>query len=207
MPPDFFIPLAEETGQILELGRWVLEQGLSQLAAWQRAGVAVPGIALNISAQQLADPGFATAVGTALQRHGLRAGLLEFELTESALQSVPQVRQRLAELRELGVALALDDFGTGFSSLSSLKTLPLTRLKVDRSFVRDLTHSSKDYAIVHTIVALAQALQLSITAEGVELPQQRELLQRLGVDACQGWLFARALPAEELERWLVADQR
>lgn len=204
VPPDVFIPLAEETGQILELGRWVLEQGLSQLAAWQRAGVAVPGIALNISAQQLADPGFATAVETALQRHGLRAGLLEFELTESALQSVPQVRQRLAELRELGVALALDDFGTGFSSLSSLKTLPLTRLKIDRSFVRDLAISGKDYAIVHTVVELGQALQLAITAEGVELPQQHALLQRLGVDACQGWLFAKALPAPELLRWLAA---
>ncbi len=202
VPPDVFVPLAEETGQILELGAWVLEQALTQFAAWQRAGVPVPGIAVNVSAQQLAEPGFAAAVAATLQRHGVAAEALELEITESTLQSVPQVRQRLAELRALGVALALDDFGTGYSSLSSLKTLPLTRLKIDRSFVRDLAHNSKDFAIVHTVVELAQALQLGITAEGVELPQQQLLLQRLGVEACQGWLFAKALPAEELLRWL-----
>lgn len=205
--PDVFIPLAEECGLILELGRWVLDQALGQLADWRRRGVAVPTIAVNVSAQQLAEPGFAAALQATLQAHGCAPTELELEVTESTLQSLPQVRQRLAEVRALGVALALDDFGTGFSSLSSLKTLPLTRLKVDRSFVRDLTHSSKDYAIVHTVVALAQALQLSVTAEGVELPQQRELLQRLGVEACQGWLFARALPADELERWLAAGRR
>jgi diguanylate cyclase (GGDEF)-like protein/PAS domain S-box-containing protein len=205
--PDVFIPLAEVCGLILELGRWVLNQALAQLADWRQRGVQVQRIAVNVSAQQLAEPGFAAELQSLLQTHGVAPTELELEVTESTLQSLPQVRQRLSELRALGVELALDDFGTGFSSLSSLKNLPLTRLKVDRSFVRDLTHSSKDFAIVHTIVELAQALQLSTTAEGVELPQQREMLQRLGVDACQGWLFAKALPGPELERWLAVDRR
>ena len=200
--PEHFIPVAEDSGLIGELGQWVLEEALRQWRAWQRRGLAVGRVALNVSAMQLRDDSFVNQVRSALQRHGLAPEQLELELTESAIQSIDGAPERLRLLQQLGVCLALDDFGTGYSSLATLKLLPLNRLKVDRSFVRELETETRDRALVRAIVGMADSLGLSVIAEGIETEAQRQLLIRLGVLQGQGWLFAKALPGAEFERWL-----
>jgi len=202
--PDRFIPVAEECGLIQALGRWVLQEALSGWAAWRRDGRVSGRLALNVSALQLFDEQFADEVTRLLALHELPASELELEVTETALQSVPQVEQRLTRLANLGVRIALDDFGTGYSSLSMLKLLPLHRLKIDRAFVRDIVTSGSDQAIVRAIVAMADALGLELIAEGVELDVQRRWLAEAGVREGQGWLYARAMSAPDFLDWLAA---
>ncbi len=195
--PERFIPIAEESGLIEDIGRAVLQEACRQGRAWLDAGLHLERIAVNVSARQLQREGFVNAVRQALLQHAFPAERLELELTESALQTVDSGQRLLGELRRLGVKLAIDDFGTGFSSLSMLKYFPLDRLKIDRSFIRDLETDANDQAITRAIVALARALGLALTAEGVESAAQRQALQALGVEEAQGWLFSKAVPAHE----------
>jgi len=202
--PNDFIPLAEDTGLILPLGRQVLEAACDQLVAW----VARPEfdnltLAVNVSVQQLRQPDFVEQVLTVLDRTGADPRRLKLELTESHLMdNVENTIAKMTALKALGVGFALDDFGTGYSSLAYLKRLPLERLKIDRSFVMDVLTDPNDAAIAKTIVALAQSLGLAVIAEGVETEEQRDFLARNGCHAYQGYLFSRPLPLFEFERFV-----
>lgn len=203
IPPMQFVPLSEETGQVEALGRWVLEAACRQQRRWRDAGVAVPRVAVNVSALQLAAPDFAGQVMAALHRHGLQPSDLELELTESVFAGdTGELHARLQPLREAGVVVALDDFGTGFSSLSLLHRLPVDVLKIDRSFVVDLGRRESADAVARSVVALARALGKHVVAEGVETQAQLDRLLALGCDELQGYLFARPLPAAALVDWL-----
>ncbi|MCW1938381.1 EAL domain-containing protein [uncultured Pseudomonas sp.] len=200
VPPGEFIPLAESTGLILPMGRWILHTACQQLASWandpQRAELTV---AINVSARQFHHPDFVTDVLSALQKTGANPHKLELELTESQLvQDIEALINKMGQLRAYGVRFSLDDFGTGYSSLSYLKRLPLDQLKIDRSFVRDLLDNASDTAIVRTILALGQALELRVIAEGVESQAQRDALLSLGCRHFQGYLYGVPQPAEQI---------
>ena len=198
--PGEFIAQAESCGLILPLGRFVLRQACAQLAAWEqeRQSPRVT-LAVNVSARQLHGAEFVSDVLDALTESGADPTRLELELTESQLaEDVEAMIERMQQLREYGVRFALDDFGTGYSSLSYLKRLPLARLKIDRSFVRELLSDSNDVAIVRTIVALGRSLELEVIAEGVESQEQLELLLQLGCENFQGYLLGRPGPPTAL---------
>ena len=205
--PDQFIPLAEETGLILPLGAWMLETALSQLQRWRRE---IPEahdlwMAVNLSPRQLTDPDLIHKVSRALAETGVPAGNLHLEITETAvMRSVDASASTLDALRQLGVHLIIDDFGTGYSSLARLKKLPVTALKIDRSFVDGLGRDSSDLSIVDAIINMADSLALGVIAEGVETREQLEILQSLGARMGQGYLWSRALPAAGLGSWLSA---
>ncbi|MEO5685766.1 MAG: EAL domain-containing protein [Burkholderiaceae bacterium] len=201
--PNAFIPMAEETGLVLGIGEWVLNEACVQVAQWQRDGLADNlsplRVAVNISARQLQRPGLDGAVRRALALSGLAANCLELEITESSVMLDPQHAQSvLQSLRELGVLLSIDDFGTGYSSLAYLKRLPLDRLKIDRSFIGGIPADSDDAAIVETIIVMTHKLGLRVIAEGVETLEQRLQLVRQGCDEMQGFLLAHPVPAAEL---------
>jgi diguanylate cyclase (GGDEF)-like protein len=197
--PDEFIPLAEESGLILPLGRWVLTEACRQLAVWRAEGRADLRVTVNLSARQFADPELIDVVAEALAKAGLPADALWLEITESVLmEEVEATANTLHALKRLGVHLAVDDFGTGYSSLSYLKRFPVDLLKIDRSFIDGLGTDPEDGAIVLAIVSLAQALRLEVVAEGVEQFHQLEALHRLGCDAVQGFLLARPARADRL---------
>ncbi len=202
IPPDQFIPVAEETGMIVALGELVLERVCRRAAAWRQQYRRQPSVAVNVSPLQLLDPGFADRVVERLARHGLPATAIEIEITETAtIAHIEQVLPALRQLRDAGIALAIDDFGTGYSSLSYLKRLPLSCLKLDKSFVRDLP-DAEAMTIARAIVVLGHQLGLSVTAEGVETEAQRRLLVELGYDRLQGYLIGRPTPDSELVRFL-----
>jgi len=204
--PDDFIPLAEETGLILPLGEWVLESACTQIAAWaRRKETARIMVAVNVSSRQFRQPEFVQQVLDALERTGANPGNLELELTESMLvENIEDVIAKMTELRSHGLRFALDDFGTGYSSLSYLKRLPLDRLKIDRSFVRDLLTDPSSAAIARAIISLGQAMGLPVIAEGVESEEQRGFLAGLGCYSLQGYLFSLPLPIDEFQRFLPA---
>ncbi|NDP47822.1 MAG: EAL domain-containing protein [Sulfuriferula multivorans] len=204
IPPDKFIPIAEETGFIEPLGLWVLNEALHQLALWRASGIATTvRMGINLSVHQLRMHALPETIGNLLVQHQLTPPDLELEITESAAMQNPQVTTEiLGRLRAMGVELAIDDFGTGYSSLSYLKLLPIHRLKLDRSFVRDIEHDPNDAAICSATIAMAHSLSLSVVAEGVETHAQRDFLGTLGCDILQGYLFSRPLPAAELEAFL-----
>jgi diguanylate cyclase (GGDEF)-like protein/PAS domain S-box-containing protein len=202
--PADFIPVAEDTGLILPMGRWVIETACEQLAAWadwpQTAGLS---IAVNVSVHQFRHPDFVETVVDAIRRYGVRPHKLKLELTESLLAERMEVAiQKMGRLKKLGVSLALDDFGVGYSSLSYLKQLPLDQLKIDKGFVADVLTDPHDAAISRAIIALAQSLNLQVVAEGVETQQQRDFLAYQGCDQFQGYLFAPPLPIETLDGFL-----
>jgi EAL domain-containing protein (putative c-di-GMP-specific phosphodiesterase class I) len=198
------VPLAEETGLILPLGRWVLEHACRQARAWRdaRPGREALFMSVNLSARQFAQPELVDQVREILDLTGLEAAGLEIEITESVLMDQSEAGIRtLRQLRDLGVRLVLDDFGTGYSSLSYLKHLPLDTIKIDRSFVAGLDGET-DRSIVEAVIGLAHGLRISVVAEGIETEEQFELLRGLGCDVGQGYLFARPLPAAEAGRLL-----
>ena len=196
--PTDFIPLAEETGLIVPLGQWVLDHACDQLRRWHDVGVDTGTLSVNVSARQLSSGSFADSVSDAIRRNHLSAGELSFEITESVLmEDVELSIESLVGLKALGVRLAVDDLGTGYSSLAYLKRLPLDSLKIDRAFVDGLGTDPNDSAIVAAVVAVAGALGLSVTAEGVETDVQWDELRRLGCDWAQGYRFSRPVPAEE----------
>ncbi|MFN8628750.1 MAG: EAL domain-containing protein [Chloroflexota bacterium] len=207
IPPLAFIPLAEETGLILPIGRWVLESSCAQLRDWQRRIPAARDLALsvNISARQFAQADLVGTVAQILDHTGIDPANLELEITESVVMDQSEASvERLHGLRALGVRLVLDDFGTGYSSLAYLRRLPLDTIKVDRSFVSGLGEEPVDRPIVQTVIALAHGLGIDVVAEGIETLAQRDELRSLDCDRGQGYWFARPLPVDELERVLVA---
>jgi EAL domain-containing protein (putative c-di-GMP-specific phosphodiesterase class I) len=204
--PRNFIPVAEDTGLILDIGRWVLVSACKQLAEWADVQcLTTLTMSVNVSARQFRHPDFVDEVKSALDFTGAESRLLRLELTESLLlEDVETVIDRMHALRALGVGFSLDDFGTGYSSLSYLKRLPLTELKIDMSFVRDVLVDPNDAAISRTIIALAHTMGLSVIAEGVESEAQRSFLERSGCDAYQGYLFGRPAPAAQIVQFAQA---
>ena len=205
LAPRDFIRVAEVSGIIVPIGAWVLENACMRAAGWNAAGRRPIRLAVNVSAVQLASPAFVDVVHGALDRSGLSPALLELEITESALmRDVKQSIRRMSDLRRTGVRLAIDDFGTGYSSLNYLRLLPVTTVKIDQSFVRDLPESSGTLTVVRSVVSLAHGLGLEVVAEGVETERQLELLREAGCDCFQGHLLGRPAPASEMERLVLA---
>ena len=200
--PAKFIPVAEETGQIHAIGRWVIEEALRQIKHWMGMGLSVPRIDVNVSPRQLTDPNFVHTLSELLSTHGLPPRCLGLELTEGAMVE-ERTLVAVTAVSQLGVGLAVDDFGTGYSSLGYLRRFPLDTLKIDQSFVRGLTAGPSDAAVVKAIIAMAKSLRLRIIAEGVETKAQCRLLSQYGCYMCQGFLFDAALPAEEFATRLL----
>ncbi|MGI5437919.1 putative bifunctional diguanylate cyclase/phosphodiesterase [Streptomyces shenzhenensis] len=204
VPPDEFIAIAESSGLMPHLTEYVLETALGQVAKWRAQGLRVP-VAVNVSPRDVHTPGFAGSVAARLARHGVPAGALQLEITEHVLLEDPQrAADTLAGLTGHGVKMSLDDFGTGYSSLVHLRRLPVSELKIDRSFVARLAVDNEDAEIVRCTVDLAHSLGLLVVAEGVEDDETWERLRDLGCDAVQGWLVAAAMPPEETTAWLRA---
>src|SRR5215211_1634769 len=199
VPPAEFIPLAEDTGLIVPIGEWVLRQACEQNRRWQEQGFAPIRMAVNISARQFHDQDLSQTVIRILHESGLAPNYLEFELTESSImQNAEFAAGVLTRWKNLGINISIDDFGTGFSSLASLKRLPIDALKIDQSFVRDATTDQDDAAIVMAITTLAHNLRLKVIAEGVETEEQLRFLQLLRCDEIQGYFFSKPLPADAL---------
>ena len=203
VPADQFIPIAEETGLIVPMGNFVLHRTCQTMSAWQRQGVKLVPVSLNVAPAQLQRGDLQGTISTLLATHGLRAELLQLEMTERAVFDANQAKSgenrqdTLVRLRDLGIKIAIDDFGTGYSSLSYLKNWRVDALKIDRSFVRDLVTDSSDLAIVSAIIAIARHLRIQVIAEGIEGYQQAEILRKLGCTIGQGFLFARPMPADQ----------
>ncbi|MGH2930724.1 MAG: putative bifunctional diguanylate cyclase/phosphodiesterase, partial [Solirubrobacteraceae bacterium] len=193
LPPGQFIPIAEESGAIVEIGRWVLREACAQLSRWQACGSGLGStvMSVNLSVGQLQSPGLVGDVVEALAGAGLRASQLQLEVTETLLAAERSTVAALRSLDRVGVRLAIDDFGTGYASLSSLRSLPFKVLKVDRSFVAGIGSSQQDAAIVAATLGLGQALGLQTVAEGVETARQLEFLELHGCDAAQGYLLGK----------------
>jgi diguanylate cyclase (GGDEF)-like protein/PAS domain S-box-containing protein len=201
--PSRFIPVAEDSGLIVPIGAWVIEQACRQAQAWRHAGLTDITMSVNLSALQFRRAGLIETVAGALERSGLPPHLLELELTESILlQDVENTLDTVRQLKAMGVRLAIDDFGTGYSSLSYLKRFAVDRLKIDQSFVRDIGTDPDDAAIVQAVIQLARSLRLGIIAEGVETPEQLAFLCEAGCPEVQGYLFSRPLPPAQLEAFL-----
>ena len=196
VPPVQFIAIAEDSGLIVPIGRWVLREACRQARAWQVAGLPPMCMAINISAVELRTPGFVAGVRTILKETSLEPRYLELELTETALlEDSRSVADVLKELKDIGVLLALDDFGTGYSSLSHLKRFPIDALKIDKSFVHDLTTAEDDAGIVTAVIGLGRTLHMGVVAEGVETREQLAILQEYGCPQGQGYYFSRPVPA------------
>ena len=204
VPPMQFIPLAEETGLIIPIGSYVLETACNQLKEWKGdESTCKLQLAVNVSARQFRQADFVDQVCEVLLRTGANPNLLKLELTESLVMiNVPEAIEKMYALRMLGVHFSMDDFGTGYSSLASLKLLPLSQLKIDQSFVRDITSEASDAVIVETIIAMANTLGLNVIAEGVETEAQLKRLRKCNCDAFQGYLFGKPIPLEEFEQLL-----
>ncbi|HEX5355669.1 MAG TPA: GGDEF domain-containing phosphodiesterase, partial [Aquabacterium sp.] len=204
VPPGKFIPVAEDSGLIVPIGDWVIEEACRQAKAWIDKGFPPLTVAVNLSALQFKRGEVEQVVSQALARSGLPANQLELELTESVLISdVESVERRLKALKALGVKLAIDDFGTGYSSLSYLKRFSVDKLKIDQSFVRDLERHPDEVAIVRAIIQMAAGLGLSSIAEGVETLGMMQNLRALGCDEGQGYWFAKPMPTAAFEDWLT----
>lgn len=204
--PGTFIPLAEETGLVVPIGDMVLREACRQARAWQDQGLPALRIAVNVSARQFLENSLIDQVASALRAAELDPQWLELELTESLImRDVEGAIERMHELKELGVSFAIDDFGTGYSSLSTLRRFPLSRLKIDRSFIADIPEKAGDMAITSAIVSLGKTLELEVVAEGVETEEQVRFLEGAGCEMFQGYLFARPLPASEVKN-LITEQ-
>lgn len=206
--PAEFIPLAEETGLILPIGLWALEEACRQVRVWQNSGHAQLRLAVNLSALQFEQEDLVGQMQRVLATTGMPASCLELELTESVvMRNAEETVHRLKKMRDLGVSLAVDDFGTGYSSLAYLKRFPLRSLKIDRSFVGDIDRDANSLAIVQAIIAMGNALGIKLVAEGVETNEQLEKLRHQGCEEMQGFLFSRPLPADELGKMLTNHSR
>jgi EAL domain-containing protein (putative c-di-GMP-specific phosphodiesterase class I) len=200
--PDRFIPLAEVSGLIHPLGNFVIEEACRQLTLWNKAGMTPVRIAVNVSPQQLMRSDFAAEVQRAILESGVDPALLEIEITERVVLNFDEIAKRMTELAAMGICFAVDDFGTGYASLQHLHRLPISTLKIDRSFIQRLCESSHSYPIVKAIIELAHSLKMQVIAEGVEDEDQMQLLRELMCDCIQGFLLSRPLPPEEIEVFL-----
>ncbi len=208
VPPLEFIAILEEIGLIVPVGKWVLQSACQQVRAWRDAGISTPRIAVNLSARQFADPHLMVDIRQFCNDAGLDPHLLELEITESVIMKQgDSTMETLRQLHEMGIRLAVDDFGTGYSSLAYLKRFPIQTLKIDRSFVNDVTVDPDDATIVSAIISLAHALGLQVVAEGVETSDQLQFLRSRGCDAAQGYLFSKPMPADELVLLLQQEER
>jgi len=203
VPPNRFIPLAEDTGFISQLGQWVLYEACRQMVRWQEAGLHVPKIAVNLSAKQFERGSMVTMVADILRETGLEPHRLQLEVTESVIMNTGDALGFINDLHAVGVSLAIDDFGTGYSSLAYLKQMPVQTLKIDRSFIKDISTDVNDEAIAIAIIQLGRSMNLSVIAEGVETEQQAAFLLRHGCNQAQGFYYSRpVMPEDLLQRWL-----
>jgi EAL domain-containing protein (putative c-di-GMP-specific phosphodiesterase class I) len=203
IPPSLFMPVAETSGLIQPIGRWVLHEACRQAAAWHRSGLRLPSIAVNVSAIEFTSTKFLDGVFDVLNGTGLDPRALELELTESVLmRHAESTNAILQALSAGGVQTSVDDFGTGYSSLTYLRKFPIHMLKIDQSFVREITASEGDSSVVTAVLNMAQSLNLRVVAEGVETPEELEFLQRHRCDEAQGFYFSPPLPAPEFQRLL-----
>jgi EAL domain-containing protein (putative c-di-GMP-specific phosphodiesterase class I) len=197
--PDEFVALAEETGQILSIGEWVIKEVVGQAKCWLDAGVTDVPISINISSAQIEAGVLVDSIVEALRESDLPPGQIEFEVTESALlRDKSRAIEVLRDLKSAGIRLSLDDFGTGYSSLSYLRTLPIDIMKIDRSFVLDIVENEMDRALVLSIISMAKVLGLAVVVEGVEDAAQRDLLSEMGCDLIQGFLYSEGVSAEKV---------
>ncbi|RIX51232.1 EAL domain-containing protein [Paenibacillus nanensis] len=203
IPPDKFIPLAEESGFILEIDRWVFREACRQNKAWQDAGLQQVSVSVNISARHFYQGDLIEMIAEELQNTGLDARYISLEITEGVfMRNIEQVIEKIQYLRRLGIQISIDDFGTGFSSLNQLQRLPISDVKLDRSFIRGITHDDKKSSIVRAIIELAHSMNMRVVAEGVETGEESQFCKDLNCDELQGYLFSRPLPAEMFEEFL-----
>jgi predicted signal transduction protein with EAL and GGDEF domain len=207
VPPAEFIPLAEETGLIIPIGRWVLREACAQNMAWQRRGLLPVAMAVNLSPRQFADEHLLHDIDLALAESEMSPVLLQLEVTESMMmRNVPRAVRVLHAIQSRGIRLAIDDFGTGYSSMSLMKQFPIDTIKIDRSFVRDLPRDSEDQAIAQAIISMGKALGMTVVAEGVETVEQQAFLKHHDCDEMQGYLFSRPLPPRDVAELLSSAQ-
>ncbi len=203
--PNAFIPMAEETGQVIEIGDWVMREAFEQIKAWNATGLCQlsPSFAINVSPRQFHQADFVQQVTRLIATAGIAPSSLKLEITENiVMKDVEDTTQKMEELRQLGVVFSIDDFGTGYSSLAYLKQLPLSQIKIDRSFVKDITNDPNDATIVETIISMARHMKLDVLAEGVETSGQLSFLKQQGCYSYQGYYFSKPLPASEFEQLL-----
>jgi len=205
LSPDEFIPVAEDCGLIFPIGEWVLRTACAQMKQWHRAGHGDLHVAVNLSARQFQQHDLTSMIERILEETGLPPSSLDIEITEStAMDNAEMSLAIMTRLKQMGIRLSIDDFGTGYSSLSYLKKFPIDTVKIDQNFVRDLTASPNDGAIISAVISMARALNLRVVAEGVETEEQLEFLRRQHCETIQGFLYSHPLPAEEFEGVLVA---
>jgi len=198
VPPAQFIPVAEDTGLIVPIGRWVLSTACAQNAAWQREGLPPVCMAVNLSARQFADDSLPQDIRAVLEETGMKPELLELELTESmVMRNAERATRLLGQIKKMGVRIAIDDFGVGYSSLAQIKRFPIDTLKVDRSFIRDLERNAEDRAITEAIISMGKTLSLTVVAEGVETQEQQTFLTDHACDAMQGYYFSKQIDHDE----------
>ncbi len=201
--PSKFISLAEETGLIIPLGRWILNTACNQCALWSKTGFDLLNVAVNISGHQFKYDNIVETVRETLRSSGLKPERLEIEITESILiDSKATIMKKASALKALGISLVMDDFGTGYSSLNYIRRFPFDKIKIDRSFIEHLNTNQNDAALTRTIILLAKSLDMYVTAEGVDKPEQIEFLKKHHCDQAQGFLFSPPLPADEFLHWM-----
>jgi EAL domain-containing protein (putative c-di-GMP-specific phosphodiesterase class I) len=198
--PALFIPIAEESGLILQIGEFVLRHGCRIASQWLKQGISFGRVAINVSARQLTHIDFLSTLDRIIQETGCSPSLIELEITESSILGNPEKMIALLNIiKAKGFHISIDDFGTGYSSLSYLKNLPIDKLKIDISFVRNITHEPKNQTIVKTIIALTKGLQMSVIAEGVETADELEFMRQNGVDSIQGYFYFKPMPQNKIE--------